>query len=101
MYTYIHMQKTTLYHRYVYFVFFVKLLFLFSIFAQIYTAFYAPDKLEDAKSWKEYFENIFMILMAILLLYLFSHSSFTIEREERILFMIFAIIIILQTYRML
>jgi len=101
VYNYIHMQKTTLYHGYIYFVFFVKLLFLFAIFAQIYARFYAPDKLETAQSWKDYFENIFIILMAILLVYLFSHSSVRIEREERVLFVIFAIIIILHTYRML
>jgi hypothetical protein len=95
------MQKTALYHGYVYFVFFVKVLFLLAIIAQLYAKFYAPEKLEDAKSWKDYFENIFIILMAVLLLYLFSHSHVNIEREERILFVIFAIIIILHTYRML
>lgn len=74
---------------------------MFAIFAQIYATFYAPEKVENAKAWKDYFENIFIILMAILLLYLFSYSHVSIEREERILFMIFAIIIILHTYRML
>ena len=95
------MQKTAFYHGYVYFVFFVKVLFFLAIIAQLYAKFYAPEKLEDAKSWKDYFENIFIILMAVLLLYLFSHSHVSIEREERILFVIFSIIIILHTYRML
>lgn len=93
------MQKSSIYHAYIYFIFFVKVLFLLAIIGYIYAKKFYPEHSEKVKAWKDFLENIFIMLMAILVIYLFSHNSIIIEREERLLFVIFGVIIASHAYR--
>lgn len=89
------MQKVTAYFLFIMLIFVIKLLFFLSIIWVIYTKLFNKDDINRAKEWKRIFEHMFMLSMALLIIYLFKTNTIKIGKEEHLLFMMFASVIIL------
>lgn len=84
------------------FVFFIKLLYVFS---SVYAFYLISRKKDDTEVyhrveyWKERFEFIFMICMSILLVYFFSPLTGNVLRfdgETKLLFFVFGLILLIR-----
>jgi len=91
------MQKVSAYFMFIALIFVIKLLFFLSILRVIYAKMFDKGDISRAKEWKRVFENMFMIMMALLIFYLFQKNTITIGKEEHLLFMMFASVIILNS----
>ena len=89
------MQKVSAYFLFIALIFFIKLLFFLSILRVIYAKMFDKRDVPNAKEWKRLFENMFMISMALLIFYLFRNNIIKIGKEEHLLFMMFATVILL------
>ena len=89
------MQKFSAYFMFIVLIFLIKFLFFLSILRVIYAKLFDKGDINRAKEWKRLFENIFMILMALLIFYLFQKSTIKIGQEEYLLFTMFATVIVL------
>jgi hypothetical protein len=89
------MQKVSAYFVFIMLIFVVKLLFFLSIVGVIYAKMFNKGGINRAKEWKRLFENMFMFSMALLIIYLFQKNTITIGKEEHLLFMMFAGVIVL------
>lgn len=86
------------YHSFILLIFIVKMLFTLSVLSIIYAKKTGNIEIEYAKKWKRYFEYIFITLMSILILYLFQKPKIIIAKEEKLLFTLFAIVLLLNTF---
>lgn len=91
------MQKVSAYFMFIALIFVIKLLFFLSILRVIYAKLFDRGDINRAKEWKQLFENMFMILMALLIFYLFQKNTIKIGKEEHLLFTMFATVIILNS----
>jgi hypothetical protein len=91
------MQKVSSYFMFIALIFVIKFLFFLSILRVIYAKLFDKGDINRAKEWKRLFENMFMILMALLIFYLFRKDTIKIGKEEHLLFMMFATVIILNS----
>jgi len=91
------MQKVSAYFMFIALIFVIKLLFFLSILRVIYAKMFDKADISRAKEWKRVFENMFMIMMALLIFYLFQKNTITIGKEEHLLFMMFGSVIILNS----
>jgi len=89
------MQKVSPYFMFIILIFVIKLLFFLSILRVIYAKLFNKGEINRAKEWKRLFENMFMILMALLIFYLFQKDTIKIGKEEHLLFTMFATVIVL------
>jgi anaerobic C4-dicarboxylate transporter len=89
------MQKVSAYFMFIALIFVIKLLFFLSILRVIYAKMFDKRDINRAKEWKRVFENMFMLSMALLIVYLFQKHTITIGKEEHLLFMMFASVIVL------
>lgn len=89
------MQKISAYFMFIVLIFVIKFLFFLSILRVIYAKLFNKGDISRAKEWKRLFENMFMILMAFLIFYLFQKDTIKIGKEEHLLFTMFATVIIL------
>ena len=89
------MQKVSAYFMFIALIFIIKLLFFLSILWVIYAKLFNKGDINRAKEWKRIFEHMFMISMALLIIYLFQKNTINIGNEEHLLFMMFASVIIL------
>ena len=92
------MYKLSPYHAFVALIFVVKILFFFALLAVIYARLTNHIHIEKAKKWKHHLEYVFMMLMALLILYLFQKPTIKISREEKLLFIMFAIVVIINSF---
>jgi hypothetical protein len=89
------MQTFSAYFLFIILIFVIKLLFFLSILYVVYAKIFDKRDVIRAKEWKRLFENMFMLSMALLIVYLFQKNTITIGKEEHLLFMMFAGVIIL------
>ena len=90
------MYKFSAYFMFIILVFVIKLLFFLSLLRVIYAKLFNKGDINRAKEWKRLFENIFMIMMALLIFYLFQkNTTIKIGKEEHLLFVMFATVILL------
>lgn len=89
------MQNVSAYFLFIMLIFFIKLLFFLSIIWVIYAKLFSKGDINRAKEWKRIFEHMFMFSMALLIIYLFQTNTINIGKEEHLLFMMFAIVIVL------
>jgi len=90
------MHKFSAYFMFIMIVFAIKLFFFLSILRVIYAKLFNKGDINRAKEWKLLFENIFMIMMALLIFYLFKkNTTIKIGKEEHLLFVMFATVILL------
>lgn len=89
------MQKVSPYFMFIILIFVIKLLFFLSILRVIYAKLFSKGDINRAKEWKRLFENMFMITMALLIIYLFQKNTIKIGKEEHLLFVMFATVILL------
>ena len=89
------MQTVSSYYLFIMLIFVIKLLFFLSIIGVIYAKMFDKRDIVIAKEWKRIFENMFMLLMALLIVYLFQSNTIKIGKEEHLLFMMFASVIVL------
>jgi hypothetical protein len=61
----------------------------------MYAKLFDKGDVNRAKEWKRIFENMFMMSMALLIFYLFQKNTIKIGKEEHLLFMMFASVIVL------
>jgi surface polysaccharide O-acyltransferase-like enzyme len=92
------MYKLSPYYAFIALIFVVKILFFFALLAVIYTRTTGNINIETAKKWKHHLEYVFMMLMALLILYLFQKQTVKIEKEEKLLFIMFAIVVIINAF---
>jgi len=88
-------------HSYIYLIIAIKLGFILMAISHIYLKSKGEEDSDldkKFKYWKERFEFIFIILMAILLIYLFNpryNNQVVIDKEMKILLFLFGIILII------
>ena len=87
------------YNIYITFVFFVKIIFILLALTHIFLKIKGKEKsILDKKIeyWKERVEFVFVVMMALLLIYIFSprfNRSTTLDRETKILFYLFGFVL--------
>jgi surface polysaccharide O-acyltransferase-like enzyme len=89
------MYKLSAYYAFIALIFVVKFLFFWALVAVIYAKKTGNINIDTAKRWKHHLEYVFMILMALLIITLFQKQIVKIGKEERLLLMMFAVVIML------
>jgi L-asparagine transporter-like permease len=95
-----------MYSAYIQSIIVVKIIFVFFVLVQIYLLVKGKKDSEmdkKIKYWKNKFENVFKLLMALLLIFLFNPGtdrSVLIDKETKILLFLFGIILIITEIKM-
>jgi hypothetical protein len=93
------------YDAFIYFIIFIKIAFIIMTITHLYLKFYKVVKGDNYSEldkkivfWKERFEFIFVALMALLLIFLFSPRNnriVLIDKETKVLFYLFGFILLI------
>jgi hypothetical protein len=94
------------YSAYIQSIMVVKIIFMFFLLVQIYLLIKGKKDSEmdkKIKYWKHKFENVFKIMMALLIIFLFNPTtdrSVLIDNETKLLLFLFGIILIISEIKM-